>query len=109
MKIPSTPTLLLAGSIVLAGAAGGLGAVAISSGAGAADPTKTVTIQIQNGTTGPAGPTGPEGPAGPPGPKGDPGTGGADNCPSGSTFGEVNFVIQGQGPTAILTCIKDVP
>jgi hypothetical protein len=106
MKMPKTSVLWMVGSLGLAGAAGGLGAVAIS-GANAQAPTKTVTIEITNGTTGPQGPAGEQGPPGPAGPPGADGTGGAENCPTGSTFSALQFVIQGQGPTTIYTCVVD--
>jgi hypothetical protein len=94
--------LIASGSILAAGS-GALGATALT-GSSQQVPTKTVTIELANGTTGPQGPAGP---AGPPGPKGDTGAGGAESCPTGSTFGELKFIIQGQGPTSIFTCIVD--
>jgi len=73
--------LALAGALVLAGAAGYLASAALSAGSG--PPTTTTTVNVAVGATGPAGPAGPTGPAGDPGP---PGTGGAEQCPTGSTF-----------------------
>jgi hypothetical protein len=100
MKNTRLATLIASGSLLAAGS--GVGVAVAISGSSAQAPTKTVTIELANGATGPAGPAGPEGP---PGPKGDPGTGGAENCPTGSTFSEVKFIIQGQGPTSIWTCV----
>jgi hypothetical protein len=94
--------MITTGSLLAAGS--GYGASVAFSGSKAV-PSTTVTISVGSGATGPQGPTGPSGPAGP---QGEPGTGGgADTCPAGSTFGEVKFVVQGQGPTSILTCVKD--
>jgi hypothetical protein len=55
---------LIVAAIALAGSAGFLSAVAVG-GKTALVPSKTVTLNLQNG---PAGPPGPEGPPGPPGP-----------------------------------------
>src|SRR5262245_3549381 len=96
----SLPALVgMAVTIIFATALGVFAAVAL--GVGSQTPTKTVTINVGTGSKGD---TGPQGPPGPPGPKGEPG---ATNCPAGSTFGEVVFIQQGQGPTTLLGCIKD--
>lgn len=94
----------MAGGLGLAAASGGLGAVAIS-GSNQAEPTRTVTVNVENGAPGPAGPVGPAGPAGP---KGEPGTagGGADECPAGTTFGKIVLNAPG-GHVEFLTCIVD--
>jgi hypothetical protein len=114
--------VLVGASIALAGASGFLASQVFA--AGKQTPTKTVTINVGTGETGPAGPqgptgpagdtgpkgdkgdpgpAGPQGPAGPPGPKGDPGS---VTCPSG--FSEGLLVINHPGgQTTILTCIKD--
>jgi hypothetical protein len=106
MKMPRTSVLWMVAGLGLAGSAGGLGAVAIS-GSNAAVPTKTVTIDVGVGATGPQGPAGETGPPGPAGPPGADGTGGADSCPTGTTFGKVVVIQQGKGPTEFLTCIVD--
>jgi len=100
MKL-NTPTLLIASSVVLAGGAGFLAAGGVSALTQA--PSKTVTINVGQGTQGPKGDTGP---AGPPGPKGDPGSPGAESCIAGSTFGALVINHPG-GQTTIYTCIKD--
>jgi hypothetical protein len=64
--------LLLAAGIVLTASAGFLASQALSSAT--AEPTRTVTVNVGEGTQGPPGPAGP---AGPPGPKGDQGERGA--------------------------------
>ena len=96
-----SPLLLLASALVLAGSGGFLAATAIGQGTQA--PTRTVTIDLQNG---PAGATGPAGPAGPPGPKGDPGSPGAESCPAGYSFGAL-LINAPSGHVQIATCIKD--
>jgi len=58
----------------------------------------------KDGAQGATGPAGPKGDVGPPGPKGEPGTGGAENCPSGSTFGKLVINHPG-GQVSIFTCI----
>ena len=70
---------------VLAAAGGAFAAVALGIGT-AGPPTKTTTVQVGVGATGPAGPPGE---VGPPGPQGPAGSGGADQCPTGSTFQSV--------------------
>lgn len=92
--------LALGGGIVATGAAGFVAAAALSAGT-ATEPSKTVTISLSNGATGA---TGPAGPTGPPGPAGT--GGGADSCPTGSTFGELVINHPG-GQVSILTCIKN--
>ena len=115
--------ILIVTSVLTAAGAGVLTATAISGGKSASQATKTVTINVATGPqgeTGPAGPAGPKGatgeqgakgdigPIGPQGEQGPPGTGGgAESCPTGSTFGEAVFIQQGKGPTTLLTCIKD--
>jgi hypothetical protein len=90
-------------SLALAGASGFLASQVFA--AGKQQPTSTVTISIPTGT-GQQGQQGPPGPAGPPGPKGDPGTPGAESCPAGYTFSALVIIVQGQGPTQIVTCLK---
>jgi hypothetical protein len=90
----------LVAALALATGAGFLASQAFSGGAQA--PTRTVTISIQNGATGP------QGPAGPPGPKGDVGpTGpaGSTSCPSGYEEGELVINHPG-GQVTVLTCLK---
>lgn len=95
------PQLLVFSALVLAAGAGVLTSSAF--GLGSQTPTRTVTIDV---SAGPTGATGPQGPAGPPGPKGEPGTGGAENCPGGTTFGRVILNAPG-GHVAFDTCIVD--
>jgi hypothetical protein len=78
-------------SIVLATTAGVIASQTF--GAGSQTPAETVTINVA---------TGPKGDTGPPGPAGQPG---AENCPTGSVFGELVINHPG-GQTTILTCIK---
>lgn len=118
------PAGLIYGVLAL-GLAGGTGYLtAVALGTSSQEPTKTVTINVGTGEPGPPGPAGPAGPAGetgpkgeigpagpvgpagPAGPKGDTGTGGAENCPTGSTFGKMVFNAPG-GQVSILTCIVD--
>jgi len=101
MKRPSTATLVMTGGLGLAALSGGLGAYAIGSST-AAEPSKTVTVNLTDGAPGPPGPQGPPGPAGPAGPPG----GGADECPTGSTFGKLVINHPG-GHVSIFTCIVD--
>lgn len=88
------------GSLGLAGAAGFGASQALGLGKADAPPTKTTTINVG---TGEQGPTGPAGPVGPPGPTG---TGGAESCPTGSTFGAVLINHPG-GQVEIWTCVKN--
>lgn len=67
-KKPS-PQILLGASLSLALAAGALTAVALSPAA-SKTPSRTVTIDVATGPTGPAGPPGKPGPHGPTGPQG---------------------------------------
>jgi hypothetical protein len=103
MKMPSASALYLAGGLALAGTSGALGAVAVTS-SGKQAPTKTVTINAGTGETGPQGPAGPAGPAGPPGPAGT--GGGAESCPTGSSFGAV-VINSPSGHVEIWTCVKN--
>jgi hypothetical protein len=100
-----TVPLAIGGALALAASAGFLTAAAVG-GSSALTPQKTVTISIPTGT-GPTGPAGPEGPAGPPGEPGPAGPAGSIDCPAGSTFGKLVIIVQGQGPTAIYSCIVD--
>lgn len=112
MKVPAA--VLVVGGLSLMGASGWLAAEALSQEEATA-PQRTVTIDIAAtgpaGEPGPVGATGPAGPSGPPGatgPAGPPGpAGGVGDCPAGFTFGEVVFIVQGEGPTTILGCVKD--
>lgn len=88
----SKPVIYAVVAVTLAASAGFLAATAL--GIGAATPTRTVTITLQNGATGPQGPIGPSGP---------PGT---NNCPDGFTAGELVINHPG-GQTVIWTCLKD--
>lgn len=105
---------LIASGSMLAAGAGVAGSLALTAGA-QQTPSKTVTINVgtgSQGATGPPGVVGPTGergavgPAGPTGPVGPAGTGGAESCPTGSTFGELVINHPG-GQTKILTCIEN--
>lgn len=101
------PLALLVTGLVLAGASGFLASVALSGSAQA--PTQTVTLSVASGPQGPAGPAGPQGPTGdtgPAGPRGEPGTGGAEDCPVGSTFKAVVIDHPG-GHVTLWTCVAD--
>ena len=105
MKIPSKSTLLMATSGVLAAGAGALGAVALAGGLAGNPPTKTTTVNVGQGATGPQGDVGPAGPAGATGPEGPQGGGGPSDCPTGSAFEAVVLNAPG-GHTEIWTCVK---
>lgn len=123
--------LIVAGSLLMAGAAGAFASHALGTGTA----TRTVTINVATGPRGPQGQPGPRGPVGAPGAKGEPGpagapgpkgdtgdTGpqgpkgdqgdrgpkgepGASSCPSGYEAG--NLVINHPGgQTTIWTCLK---
>lgn len=119
-----TPGVLLAASLSLALGAGYLTSVALSPAASKA-PSRTVTIDIPIGPTGPEGPpgeTGPTGPAGiqgpqgdrgppgergPTGPEGPPGSGGGPcgGAPPGYSPGILQINTPG-GQTRIYTCLE---
>jgi hypothetical protein len=103
MRMPSTPALLISGSLALAGSAGFLSSVALSQGGGG--PARTVTINVATGVPGPAGPAGPTGPKGDVGPAGPPGPAGAQECPGGYSAGKLVINHPG-GQTAIWTCLE---
>ena len=110
--------IALAG-LALTGAGGFLASQALS--AAQQTPSRTVTIDVSAGATGPTGPTGAKGDPGPPGAKGDPGpagpkgdkgdpgpqgpTGGI-NCPAGFTEGELVINHPG-GHVTLFTCLED--
>jgi hypothetical protein len=104
----------LTASLALAGASGFLASQALSS---APVATRTVTIDVATGPTGPQGPAGPAGPKGergPAGPKGATGPAGARgatgpsgeaSCPSGFEFGDLVIKHKG-GQVTVFTCLK---
>jgi hypothetical protein len=126
-----SPTVLMVAGLTLAGASGFAASVAMSAGEESAVGDRTVTISVGTGEQGPPGPAGPPGPQGPAGtgstggPQGPPGETGAQGppgpagpqgiagppgglvCPPTFTAGEVVFIVMGQGPTTIYSCIKD--
>jgi hypothetical protein len=91
---------VMAVSLVLAASTGYL--VATALGASAPAPTKTVTVNVQNGQTGPQGPPGPKGDKGDTGPQGPPGS---IECPTGFVVGEIVINHPG-GQVTIYGCIK---
>jgi|SRR5215831_15298481 len=99
-------TLLGILSLGLAGAAGFVVSGAFSS---APPPTRTVTLDVHNGATGPAGPTGPRGARGPTGLRGERGpTGPAGSLECIAGFSPAILVINGpHGQVTIYTCLKD--
>jgi Collagen triple helix repeat (20 copies) len=124
--VTSSRLLWLSGGLVTF-CAGLAAAVIVAATHAQTTPQKTVTINVTNGTPGPAGPPGPKGdtgPAGPPGPKGDPGPAGPPGpqgppgppgtgttpsgfeCPAGYTIGDLVINHPG-GQTTILTCLKN--
>ena len=86
------PLLPLAGALALATAAGFGAATAL--GTSAADPPRTVTVNVATGPAGPAGPAGPPGESG-------------LACIDGYSPGVVVFIQQGQGPTRLYGCLGD--
>jgi hypothetical protein len=93
------------GALVLAGASGFLASTALSRSAPA---TRTVTIDVGRGATGPAGPAGPRGPAGAKGERGERGaTGpsGATSCPSGFELGEL-VINHPHGQVRLFGCLE---
>jgi hypothetical protein len=86
-------------------AAGGLAAAAISSGGSAPPPTKTVTVDVGLGSTGPTGTAGPTGVKGPSGVAGPTGPAGSIECLSGYSPGILVLNAPG-GQTKIYTCIE---
>lgn len=84
----------MAVSLVLAAGTGFV--VATALGASAPAPTKTVTVNVQNGQTGPKGDKGDTGPQGPPG---------SIECPTGFVVGEIVINHPG-GQVTIYGCIK---
>jgi hypothetical protein len=109
--------LLLFLGLTMMGSAGFLGATALSQGA--AEPTRTVTIDIIPGSAGPPGPAGPKGEQGVPGevgpqgeqgipgPPGPPGEGGGGPCAGAPTSYSPGILIINHpgGQTKIWTCI----
>lgn len=108
MKLPTTIALVC---LVAAGASGVFLATAL--GQGAAEPTRTVTIDVSTGPQGepgPQGPPGPEGPPGEPGPQGPPGPKGepgGQSCSPGFSMAIVKIIQQGKGPTDLEVCVRD--
>src|SRR5262245_43871061 len=114
------PVLLLLAGLALAGTSGFLTSAAI--GQSGQQKTRTVTVDLGAGATGPAGPRGPAGPAGargpvgPAGPAGARGTrgatgaqgppGGNSSCIAGFSPG-VLVINHPGGQTRIYTCIED--
>lgn len=112
MKNPRLAAMI-SGGLILAVGSGYLASVALTAG-NSVPPGITTTVNVATGQTGPQGPPGPAGDTGakgetgatgPQGPPGEPG-GGAEICPTGSTFGELVINSPG-GHTTIWTCIKD--
>lgn len=94
-------------------AAGGFAAAALTQQPSQA--TRTVTIDVATGPTGPAGPAGPRGAAGPTGARGPAGPRGATGpagpaggleCPAGFSPGDLVINHPG-GQVTLFTCLKD--
>ncbi len=83
------PVLLAAGSLTLAGVAGGLATAALSGSS--QEPTSTTTINVATGATGPTGPPGPAGEV---------------NCGTGFHTGLVQVNHAG-GQLVIKTCVRN--
>lgn len=105
--------LTITSATVLAAGAGYLTSMALSAPGSA--PTRTETISVQNGATGPAGPQGPRGergeagergPAGATGAQGPPGPPGNFSCVTGYSPGYLVINHPG-GQTKIYTCLED--
>ena len=99
-------TLIASGSLLAAGA-GYFAAVAIS--AEPPPPSRTVTVDVGRGATGPAGPAGERGPAGPPGARGATGAQGPAgdfSCIAGYSPGILQLNAPG-GQVRIYTCLED--
>lgn len=93
--------ILTAMSLVLAGGSGFLAATALSSDMQAS--TRTVTLNVKDGSRGPAGPKGDKGEKGE---RGLPGPAGSFSCPSG--FSLANLVLNApRGHVTLFTCIKE--
>ena len=132
LRLPPKPVMIMASSLLLAGTAGYGTSVALGLTSASGPPTKTTTVNVGQGATGPkgdpgpagpkgdagpagatgpkgengaAGPAGATGPAGPQGPKGDAGGGGPQDCPTGSDFQAVVLNAPG-GQVEIWTCVK---
>jgi hypothetical protein len=98
--MPSKPVALMIAGLALAGATGVIVSAAVAGSSSASPPSKTITVNVQNGTQGPPGPAGPKGDQGPPGPSG----GGATDCPQG--YDPTVLVINHPtGHVTILTCL----
>jgi len=99
----------LGASLTLAG--GGLAGAALVT-AQSGEPTKTITIDLQNGDPGPIGPAGPAGPKGEQGPRGERGPAGPQGPPGGTTcpagYTLTNVIINHPGGhDTLLACTKD--
>lgn len=93
--------LALGGTLALAAVSGAFVATGFSAGS-QQTPQRTVTVNVGQGVTGPQGPKGEPGATGPAGPAG----GGAESCPTGSTFGKIVVNSPG-GHVSFLTCLVD--
>jgi hypothetical protein len=111
--------ILITSGSLLAASAGVLTAVQVASGQGSSADSRTVTINVATGPTGPEGPPGERGPqgeqgiqgeigpAGPTGPEGPPGQGGGPcgGAPEGYSPGFLVINHPG-GQTTIWTCLE---
>lgn len=87
-----TAVAVTSAALVLAATSGFLASTAFSTAPEQA--TRTVTVTLRNGATGPAGPRGPTGPAG------------AETCPAGFSPGELVINHPG-GQVTVFSCLKD--
>jgi hypothetical protein len=95
--------LVLGGALALAATSGFFASVALGLGTATGPPTVTTTISVGAGPTGETGPAGPPGETGPTGPVG-PAGGGADDCPTGSSFEAVELNHPG-GHVTVWVCV----
>src|SRR5262245_22945068 len=102
-------------AFIAVGAASYLAAGAFAAAALTSQPqqaTRTVTLTLTGGATGPTGPAGPRGPQGERGPAGPRGTTGPQGpaggleCPSGFSPGDLVINHPG-GQVTLFTCLKD--
>lgn len=106
MKLPPTPTLLLAASLAMAASSGFIASQAFGQDPGGGGVTTTISLPSETtGEPGPQGPPGPVGPPGPAGPAGPQGLPGSQACKAGFVPGVLTINHPG-GHVTISTCIE---